>query len=169
MINARAESVPSKPAFRRAFAARRCLIPADGWYEWQRSEHGKQAFYMNPSDGTALAFAGLYEFWSPKSDDPAAPTLPTLTTTTIITTAAVGALAEIHDRMPLVLDRRDWHRWLDPDVSDPTDLLEAWDEAAGAHIELRPVSSQVNSVTNNNASLIEPVQPIVPEPAQQLF
>jgi putative SOS response-associated peptidase YedK len=168
MINARAETVGRTPAFRKAFASRRCLIPADGWYEWKRGVDSagapaKQAFYMTPKDGHGLAFAGLYEFWSPPGDESA----PTVTTCSIVTSASVGALAEIHDRMPLVLARESWARWLDPGVASPTDLLQAWDEADGEHIELRPVSSKVNSVKNDDPSLIEPVE-LVPE-SQPLF
>jgi putative SOS response-associated peptidase YedK len=165
MINARSESVASKPAFKRAFATRRCLIPADGWYEWQaardagakaKAKAPKQAFFMTPTDGHGLAFAGLYEFWS----DPSAPDVPTLTTATIITVASAGELEAIHDRMPLVLSAADWARWLDPAVKDPTDLLATWDEAAGEHLELRPVSSQVNSVRNDGPELIERVEAV---------
>lgn len=156
MINARVESVPDKPAFRKAFAARRALVPADGWYEWQRPAAGKgakQAFYMTPRDGHLLAFAGLYEFWS----DPADPEGPTLTTCTIITAPAAGELAQIHDRMPLVLSREVWSRWLDPAEREPVDLLEPWDEAHGEVLELRPVSSRVNKVDHDDPSLVEPV------------
>jgi putative SOS response-associated peptidase YedK len=166
MINARSESVAAKPAFKRAFAARRCLIPADGWYEWQAARAGgakapKQAYFMAPTDGHGLAFAGLYEFWS----DPAEPDAPTLTTATIITVASAGELELIHDRMPLVLSRADWDRWLDPGVKDPTDLLATWDEAAGERLELRPVSSQVNSVRNDGPELIQRVDPAAPSDA----
>lgn len=158
MINARVESVPDKPAFRRAFATRRALIPADGWYEWQRPEGGKgpkQAFYMVPRDGHVLAFAGLYEFWS----DPADPEAPTLTTCTILTAPSTGELAQIHDRMPLVLGRDTWGRWLDPAEKGPVDLLEPWDEAHGEVLELRPVSSRVNTVAHDDPGLVEPVAP----------
>ena len=163
MINARIESVMSKPAFRRAYAARRCLVPADGWYEWQvvDTEHGprKQAMYMTAADGHGLAFAGLYEFWGERPN--------TLTTCAIITSPAEGVLGEIHDRMPLLLPRTSWERWLDPSVDDPADLLRPWDEAGGEHLELRPVSDQVNSVQHDGPQLIEPVTPI--QPAQPLF
>lgn len=160
MINARSESVASKPAFKRAFATRRCLVPADGWYEWQVAQNGaakapKQPFFMAPKDGHGLAFAGLYEFWS----DPAVPDAPTLTTATIITLPSSGELERIHDRMPLVLSSSNWARWLDPSVTDPNDLLVTWDEAAGEHLELRPVSTQVNSVRNDGPELIDRVQP----------
>ncbi|MEO6885154.1 MAG: SOS response-associated peptidase [Jatrophihabitantaceae bacterium] len=163
MINARAESVATKPAFRSAYAKRRCLVPADGWYEWQPRDGAqgadKQPMYMTSSDGHGLAFAGLYEFW--RGQD------PTLTTCTIITAPSQGALAEVHDRMPLVLPRSAWSGWLNPEVSDPTDLLVAWDEASGEHLELRPVSTAVNKSDNNGPGLIVAVEPAPDE--QRLF
>lgn len=165
MINARVESVPDKPAFRKAFASRRALIPADGWYEWRRPEAGtkgpKQAFYMTPRDGHLLAFAGLYEFWS----DPTDPDAPTLTTCTIITSPSAGELARIHDRMPLVLARDAWTRWLDPAETAPVDLLQPWDEAHGELLELRPVSSRVNKVDHDDPTLVERQVPGEPAPA----
>jgi putative SOS response-associated peptidase YedK len=161
MFNARVESVTDKPAFRTAYAKRRCLVPADGWYEWQTVDGPdgprKQPRYMVPPDGHSIAFAGLYEFW--RAGDG-----PTLSTCTIITTPSVGALAEIHDRMPLVLPRPAWQRWLDPAVTDPSDLLKSWDEADGEHLELRPVATTVNSVDNNGPELIEPVEAPVQAP-----
>jgi putative SOS response-associated peptidase YedK len=163
MINARSESVASKPAFKRAFASRRCLIPADGWYEWRKgatTKDPKQPFFMTPRDGHGLAFAGLYEFWS----DPAVPDAPTLTSCAIITVPSAGQLETIHDRMPLVLPAGSWARWLDPGVTDPTDLVGPWDEAAGEHLELRPVSTQVNSVRNDGPELIERVEAGADEP-----
>jgi putative SOS response-associated peptidase YedK len=164
MINARSESVAGKPAFKRAFAGRRCLIPADGWYEWQAgagTKAPKQPFFMTPKDGHGLAFAGLYEFWS----DPSVTGAPTLTTATIITVPSAGELEAIHDRMPLVLAAANWARWLDPDVKDPTDLLSTWDEAAGEQLELRPVSSQVNSVRHDGPELVERLEPDTATPA----
>jgi putative SOS response-associated peptidase YedK len=164
MFNARVESVADKPAFRTAYAKRRCLIPADGWYEWRAIDGPdgpmKRPMYMTPPDGHSIAFAGLYEFWRHGDE-------PTLSTCTIITTPSVGVLTEIHDRMPLVLPRDAWARWLDPKVADPSDLLAGWDEARGEHLELRPVATTVNSVDNNGAELIERTEP-VPE-AQTLF
>jgi putative SOS response-associated peptidase YedK len=168
MFNARAESVPEKSAFSKAFARRRCLVPADGWYEWQKitdpdGKAAKQAYLMIPTDGHSLAFAGLYEFWKPKDD----PDADWLTSVTIITAAAQGELAEIHDRMPLVLARGDWARWLDPGQDGPTDLLRPQDQETREALELRPVSSKVNNVANNGPELLEPAEP---EPAaQQLF
>jgi putative SOS response-associated peptidase YedK len=164
MFNARVESVADKPAFRAAYAKRRCLIPADGWYEWQVIDGPdgpiKQPMYMTPPDGHSIAFAGLYEFWRHAEE-------PTLSTCTIITTPSVGVLSDIHDRMPLVLPHDSWARWLDPKVTDPSDLLAGWDEARGEHLELRPVATTVNSVDNNGAELIEPTEPI--PAAQTLF
>ena len=164
MFNARVESLADKPAFRTAYAKRRCLVPADGWYEWQVVDGPdgpvKQPMYMTPPHGHSIAFAGIYEFW--RHGD-----APTLSTCAIVTAQAVGALAEIHDRMPLVLPRATWARWLDPHVSDPSDLLGGWDEAGGEHLELRPVSTSVNSVDNNGAELLARVEP-VPK-AQTLF
>jgi putative SOS response-associated peptidase YedK len=160
MFNARVESVATTNAFRRAYAKRRCLVPADGWYEWRAVAGGpKQAMYMTPEDGHSLGFAGLYEFWGERGQ--------TLTTCTIITAPATGALAEIHDRMPLVLPRDAWARWLDPGVDDPADLLTSWDEAGGEHLELRPVASLVNKVDNNGPELLARAEPQPEE--QRLF
>ncbi|MFL6164476.1 MAG: SOS response-associated peptidase [Jatrophihabitantaceae bacterium] len=165
MFNARAESVTEKSAFSKAFAVRRCLVPADGWYEWQKitdpdGKPAKQAYLMTPPDGHSLAFAGLYEFWKPKDD----PDADWLTSVTILTVAAQGELVEIHDRMPLVLPRRGWARWLDPNQEGPTGLLQPEDEAGRESLELRPVSAKVNSVKNDSADLIERVEP---DPAAQ--
>jgi putative SOS response-associated peptidase YedK len=159
MFNARVESVATTNAFRRAYAKRRCLVPADGWYEWQALDGRKQPIYMTPTDGHPIAFAGLYEFWGDQGQ--------TVTTCTIITAPSAGALAEVHDRMPLVLPRNGWARWLDPAVDDPADLLTAWDEAAGEHLELRPVAPLVNKVDNNGPELVQRAEPQPEE--QRLF
>jgi putative SOS response-associated peptidase YedK len=171
LFNARADTVDSKPAFRRAFAVRRCLLPADGWYEWRREDGPdgkpvKQPYLMTRPDGASLAFAGLYEFWKqPGSDGEPA---QWLTSATILTVDSQGPLQAIHDRMPLVLGAADWKRWLDPSLEGPLDLLEPYDEAAVAHLQLIPVSTAVNNARNNSAELIEPA--IDPQPlAQTLF
>ena len=154
LINARLETVATARAFKQAYAKRRCLVPADGWYEWQTVDTPtgprKQPRFMTPGDGHLLAFAGLYEFW--RAGDG-----PTLTTCTILTAPAIGELTEVHDRMPLLLPRTSWARWLDPAASDPADLLGAWDEAAGEQLELRPVSTEVNSVKASGAQLVDRV------------
>ena len=152
LINARLETVATAPAFRQAYARRRCLVPADGWYEWQTADSvtgpRKRPRFMTPEDGHLLAFAGLYEFWRAAGG-------PTLTTCTILTAPAYGVLTEVHDRMPLLLPRAAWTRWLDPSVADPSDVLEVWDQAVGERLELRPVSTEVNSVKADGAQLID--------------
>src|SRR5580693_7280503 len=117
LINARAETVASKPAFRRAFARHRCLLPADGFYEWEKSgdpkKAAKQPYYIRREDGGVLAFAGLYELWRDKDrpdDDPDS----WLWTATIITTRAEDEVGRIHDRMPMVIEPARWADWLDP-------------------------------------------------------
>lgn len=160
MFNARVETVASTSAFRRAYAKRRCLVPADGWYEWQANDGGgKQPVFMTPEDGHVLAFAGLYEFWGENGQ--------TITSCTILTAPSSGALTEVHNRMPLLLPRSSWQRWLDPGVDDPSDLLGSWDEARGEHLELRPVATRVNKVDNNGPELIERAEPQAE--AQALF
>jgi putative SOS response-associated peptidase YedK len=157
MINARAETVAEKPAFRRAFAKRRCLLPADGYYEWQQQPGAaKQPIYITRTDGRQLAFAGLYELWRDPAvarDDPDA----WLWTTTIITTSAPDELGMIHDRMPMIIDPASWADWLDPASNDAADLRALLVPAAASGLATYPVSTAVNSVRNNGPQLIEPV------------
>jgi putative SOS response-associated peptidase YedK len=157
MINARAETVAEKPAFRRAFAKRRCLLPADGYYEWQ-SQPGaaKQPIYITRADGRSLALAGLYELWRDPAvgrDDPDA----WLWTATVITTSAPDELGMIHDRMPMIIDPGKWTDWLDPANSDVADLRALLSPAAACGLTTFPVSTAVNSVRNNGPQLIEPI------------
>ncbi|HVL85673.1 MAG TPA: SOS response-associated peptidase [Pseudonocardia sp.] len=170
MINARAETAGEKPAFRRALAARRCLLPADGWYEWQRGPDHKQPYYAHHRDGASLAMAGLWEFWKPK-DDPADRFPDGLVTACVLTTDAVGPLAQVHDRMPLVLPASAWDAWLDPDRRADDEAVAALLRPPSldlvAALELRPVSPRVNSVRNNGPELIAPIDPReVAEPLQ---
>ncbi len=157
MINARAETVADKPAFRRAFAKRRCLLPADGYYEWQAQPGAaKQPVYISPLDGRSLAFAGLYELWRDPvvaSDDPDA----WLWTTTVITTSAPDELGVIHDRMPMIIDPDRWADWLDPVSGDPADLRTLLLPAAASGLQVYPVSTLVNAVRNNGPQLIRPL------------
>jgi len=157
MINARAETVAEKPAFRRAFARRRCLLPADGYYEWQsQPDAAKQPVYISRIDGSSLAFAGLYELWRDPAvaeQDPAS----WLWTATIITTSAPDEIGVIHDRMPMIIDRERWDDWLDPAVSDVADVRALLVPAAVSGLRTYPVSPQVNSVRNNGPQLIEPL------------
>lgn len=161
LINARAEKVTSSPAFRNAAKNKRCLVPMDGWYEWQGQKGAKTPFYMHGADGEPLFMAGLWSTWRPggKSGEPS-DVLP-LISCTIITTDAAGPLADIHDRMPLTISRGDWDRWLDPDAPVDEGLLRGHGDLD--RIETREVSRLVNSVRNNGPELIEPAQP---EPQQ---
>ena len=156
MINSRAETVAEKPAFRRAFAKRRCLLPADGYYEWQQQPGAaNQPIYISRSDGRSLAFASLYELWRDPAvarDDKDA----WLWTTTIITTSAPDELGMIHDRMPMIIDPAGWADWLDPANSDVADVCALLSPAAVTGLTTYPVSTEVNSVRNNGPQLIEP-------------
>ncbi len=156
MINARAETVAEKPAFRRSFAKRRCLLPADGYYEWQQQPGAaKQPIYISRSDGRSLAFASLYELWRDPAvarDDKDA----WLWTATIITTSAPDELGMIHDRMPMIIDPAGWADWLDPANGDVADVRALLSPAAVTGLTTYPVSTEVNSVRNNGPQLIEP-------------
>ncbi len=154
MINARFETVAEKPAFRRAFAARRCLLPADGFYEWyesseldRRGKPVKQPFFIRPRDGGLYVMAGLYEFWK-------APDTDWLMTCTVITTKATDELGHLHERMPMVVDQAAWNDWLDPGFGgDPRELLRVLAPDLEAHL----VSRAVNHVANNSPDLVAPV------------
>ena len=173
MINARSESAGSKPAFRKALAARRCLIPAAGWYEWQRGASHKQPYYTHYRDGSSLALAGLWEFWKPRdvAADPTGKYPHGLVTATVLTTSAVGPLAQVHDRMPLLLPPSAWDAWLDPDHgaddASVAGLLVPPTPELVAACEIRPVGMAVNSVRNNGPELIAPLPAdAAPEPLQ---
>ncbi|AXE27577.1 SOS response-associated peptidase [Streptomyces globosus] len=162
MINARMETVHEKPAFRRAFTRRRCLLPADGFYEWQSvpatatAKAYKQPYFIAPEDASVMAMAGLYEFWRDPAvtdeDDPAA----WLATATIITTEAADAAGRIHPRMPLALDPDDYDAWLDPAHQDADALRALLHTPAAGRLEVRAVSTAVNSVRNNGPHLLDP-------------
>jgi putative SOS response-associated peptidase YedK len=161
LINARAETVASKPAFRRAFARHRCLLPADGFYEWEKSgdpkSPRKQPYYIRREDGGVLAFAGLYELWRDKDrpdDDPDS----WLWTATIITTRAEDEVGRIHDRMPMVIESARWADWLDPAATSAEALHGLMTPAASVHLTTYPVSTEVNSVRHNGPGLIEPME-----------
>jgi len=166
MINARMETVAEKPAYKRAFASRRCLLPADGYFEWYPTEVKgksgrplKQPFYIHPADGGVLAMAGLYEIWrdpDKAEDDPDR----FRWTCTVLTTEAEDAVGHIHDRMPLMVERDRWAAWLDPTVGrdgERDDLLSLLVPAAPGRLEAFPVSTDVNNVRNNGPSLVEPI------------
>ena len=167
MINARAETAAEKPAFRKALAARRCLLPADGWYEWKRADGGKQPYFVTGGAASPLAMAGVWEFWrdSGKAGGGAA-AVGTVISTAVLTTAAVGPLAGLHHRMPLLLAPEDWDAWLDPDAPPADAVLRPPAEEMVARLELRPVSSRVNNVRHEGPELTERVE--VAEPALAL-
>jgi putative SOS response-associated peptidase YedK len=146
-INARSETVRVKPAFRDAFQKRRCLIPADGFYEWQTQEGTKQPFFFSDPQGQVLALAGLWESWR-------APDGGLLRTCCVLTTAANARVAPVHDRMPLLLAPGSWATWLAGPVATAQALLVP---APAAALQSWPVSHRVNRVTEEGAGLIEPV------------
>ncbi|OIV35527.1 hypothetical protein BIV57_21275 [Mangrovactinospora gilvigrisea] len=166
MFNARAETVAEKPAYRRAFARRRCLLPADGYYEWhtysaaEAKERGvkKQPYFIHTADGSPMAFAGLYEFWrNPEApeDDPAA----WIASCSIITTAAEEELAPIHPRMPLVLPSDRFDAWLDPSLTEPEAVRPLLEAPAPGRLAVRPVSAAVGNIRNNSAELMAEAEP----------
>lgn len=160
MFNARAESLQEKSAFRAPFQKRRCLLPASGYFEWRKIGAGpkpvRQPYYITPADGSVLAFAGVWEFWRSATGEP-------VLSTTIITTEAVGAVTEIHDRMPLILPAADWDAWLSLELTgnDVAPLLAPPAADLVAALELRPVSSRVGNVRFDDPSLLDrvPVEP----------
>jgi putative SOS response-associated peptidase YedK len=167
MINARVETAATKPSFKKAMASRRCLIPADGYYEWYEPDReragddlvktaggkpAKQPFFLHPADGSILPMAGLYEFWRDRTradDDPAA----WWTTCTILTTDA-DAFGQVHDRMPMAVPPEHWEAWLDPDRTDASDLLVP---AGRLGLDLYPVSREVNDARHNGPQLLEQI------------
>jgi putative SOS response-associated peptidase YedK len=160
MINARAETVAEKPAFREAWRRRRCLILADGFYEWRRGPDRKQPFYIHPADGLPMAMAGLWESWGRPGEIP-------LLTACIITVAANAAMAPVHHRMPAILDGAAQRLWLAHDSTAET-LQVLLAPAPEALLTLVPVSNAVNQVRNNGPDLIRPTAELQPvEPARQ--
>lgn len=157
MINARAETLTEKAAFRTALERRRCIVPVDGFYEWQTMPgRKKQPFYISAVSGGRLALAGLWESWRDRTD----PDAEWLHTCTIITTRANATMASLHDRMPVILDPEVWDRWLDREVTDGTEF-DAWlTPAPDALLTMHPVSPRVNSAQFDDASLIEREDPL---------
>ena len=149
MINARAETVRDKPAYRAAFRSRRCLVPANGWFEWQGSRGAKQPWYIALADGSPLSFAALWEWWDRAGDG--------LEAFTLITTEACEGLADIHHRQPTIIRPDRFGDWLDP--ASPSDqLLDMVCRPCTGPFEKRPVSTRVNSASNNDAAILDPVR-----------
>jgi putative SOS response-associated peptidase YedK len=186
MINARAETVAEKPSYKRALAKRRCIIPADGFFEWKpvaKGETGglnkkgpKQPFYIHRPEDEPYAFAGLWEVWrgGPKpsksdaaeQDGPAEGEQEIVHTCTILTGAPNSAMAQLHDRMPIILPPDRWDPWLDRDLTDTVELVQFLVPAAPELITFHPVSTAVNSVRNKGPENIEPVES-PDQPSQQ--
>jgi putative SOS response-associated peptidase YedK len=147
MVNARAETVSEKPSFRSAFKKRRCLILADGFYEWQKTDDGKQPYHIKMQDDSPFAFAGLWEIW--KDDEE-------IRSCTIITTAANDLMSEIHHRMPVILPPDDYDMWLDPDFDEKEPLTSLLKPYSSDKMEAYIVSRRVNKPSNNEPSVVEP-------------
>ena len=163
MINARLETAAEKPAFRKAFRSRRCLLPADGYYEWYvteaRTKAGKpvkQPYFIRPRDHGTLAMAGLFELWrdpTREADDPQR----WRWTCTVLTTSATDDLGHIHDRMPMMVAPDRWSAWLDPTLDGVDEVTSLLEPAAPGALEAYPVASLVSNVANNGPELVEPL------------
>ena len=151
-INARAESLTQKPAFRDSFATRRCAIPVAGFYEWRKTPHGKHPHFIRRRDRRAMLLAGLWDRWIDRVTGP-------LETFTIITTTPNAVVRPLHDRMPVVLPESGLLAWLDPRTTDSTTLGEFLVPCADQEIEAYRVSTHVNSPANEDPRCVEPVEP----------
>lgn len=148
-INARAETVFDQPMFRTAIRRRRCLLPADGFYEWQRGSAHKQPYRIGMADGSLMALAGLWEVWQ-------RPGQPSLASCAILVTAANALMAPIHDRMPVIVHPQDSARWLDPALEDRAAIEPMLVPFAPEPMRAYPVSTRVNNARNDAPDLIEP-------------
>jgi putative SOS response-associated peptidase YedK len=160
-LNARAEEVASKPLFREAFRRRRCLIPADAFYEWQQLDaKTKRPFAFDLASGEPYAFAGMWERWRPKEGQP-------LETFTIVTTDPNELAEKVHNRMPVILEPRDYNRWMEPGDPErpPIDLLRPY---SAEKMRSWPVSNRVGNVRNDDAQLLEECSPADQPPSDQL-
>jgi putative SOS response-associated peptidase YedK len=147
MINARSETAAQKPSFRSAFRKRRCLVLADGFYEWQKTASGKQPYYIRMGDGSPFAFAGLWESWGKYGEE--------VRSCTILTTEANGLVGEIHHRMPVILPAEEYDLWLDPDMGEAEPLLDLLRPYPDDVMEAYPVSRFVNSPSNDSEQCVE--------------
>jgi putative SOS response-associated peptidase YedK len=152
MINARSETVAEKASFRNAFKKRRCLILADGFYEWKGAKGRKQPMFITQPDRKPFAFAGLWETWNQKDED------AVYKSCTIITTRASESMRDIHHRMPVILKAPAYEAWLDPENQDVTGLNSILQHEIITELVSYPVSPQVNSPRNNHASCIDPIE-----------
>lgn len=149
-INARSETAAEKPTFRMALRRQRCLIPADGFYEWREVAKAKQPYFIHLASNQPFAFAGLWERWDRQS--------PAVESAAILTTSANSLMERLHDRMPVILPASAWGAWLDPAVKDPELLAPLLTQLPAELMALHPVSSRVNSYRPDDAGLIEPAE-----------
>jgi putative SOS response-associated peptidase YedK len=163
LINARAETVAMSPAFRTSFARRRCIIPADGFYEWRRDGARKQPFLIHAADDRPLAFAGLWAPWR----DPASGEW--ILSAAVVTTRANGVVGQLHDRMPVILEPSEWPIWADLDIRDPGLLSDLLRPAAEGLLTLTEVSALVNNANNEGPELLLPLAARAGEPPLTLF
>jgi len=153
-INARSETVATNNTFRDSFSRKRCLIPSDGFYEWEPPDQGRTPHWVYRADGYPMVFAGI---WASRRDDQ---TGEWTRSCSILTTESAGVISRIHDRMPVALDREQWDAWLDRDLTDPETALSILARPIDPSLIMEhPVSKRVNSVRNNGAELREPAEP----------
>jgi putative SOS response-associated peptidase YedK len=150
-INARAETIAEKPTYRAAFRRRRCLVPADGFYEWKKVGKEKQPHAIRPADGNPIAFAGLWERWQPAGGE-------AIESMTIITTQANELLRPLHERMPVILPRERYSIWLDPHLDNPADLLPLLTSYPDEKLTLYRVSSWVSNARHEGEKCLTPVE-----------
>jgi putative SOS response-associated peptidase YedK len=158
MINARVETVRERPAFRDALQRRRCLVPADGFYEWHGSAAARRPFHLALPEGDLFAMAGLYARWHGEGGE-------VVDSFTVLTRPAEGAVRALHDRMPWIVDPAGYGAWLDPEAKDPAALLQTLPEARGARLVARPVSRRVNDVRNDDPACLGPAEADGEQPA----
>jgi putative SOS response-associated peptidase YedK len=150
MINARCESVQEKPAFRTAIRYRRCIVPANGFFEWEEEGGKKHPFYVRMKDGTIMGFAGIWDHWkNPEGES--------LETCSILTTASNRLIQPLHDRMPVILHPEEYNLWLDREVTNPESLKHLYQPYPADLMEMYPVSPLVNSPRNDSPACIEPL------------
>jgi putative SOS response-associated peptidase YedK len=151
MINARVETAAEKPAFRAAFRRRRCLVPADGFYEWKPHPKRRRPHHVRLGEGELFGLAGLFECWeSPEGES--------IESCTLLTTAANRALLALHDRMPIIVDPEDYGRWLDPGLQDSDAILSLTRSSISDRLAFHPVSFRVNNPRNDDSACIEPAE-----------